>query len=263
MRIVILATFLIAAVRLLPAQVTGDVPTATTLASSDDVDEATIALIKDQALSTQWTVSYMQSVSQSELQQAFRDMKAPATAYGFGVEVGKYFDPVPLFVGGEVGLMWFPSNDRTISPTTRRSYTVTTSNFLIPILGTIRFQPSLKNWVYPYAEIIAGVNIHSSDVTVRRIIDSDTTRNTEGSGDFNWNYGIGIGVAFKVADVITLPNTLQRTLIDVRFRYITGSTLEVSYADLRDDTSLDYEIRRRVVSAPSMVTFRFGVTFQL
>lgn len=263
MRFVILATFLIVGVRLLPAQVTGDMPAALVQSTNDDVDEATIARIKDQALDAQWTISYMQGVSQGDLQQAYRDLKAPSTGYGFGFEFGKYFDPIPLFIGGEAGVMFFPSNDRSISPTSRRTYEVNTSNFMLPILGTIRFQPSIKNWVYPYAEVVAGINIHSSDVTVRTIIDSDTTRNNEGSGDFNWNYGLGIGAAIKFADVITLPNSLQRTLIDVRFRYITGSTLEVSYADLRDDTSLDYEIRRRVVSRPSILTFRLGVTFQL
>lgn len=263
MRIVFLATFLIIGVRLLPAQTAGDAPRAVTLSVSDDIDEATIARIKDQALAAQWTISFMQGVSQSELQQAFRDLKGPTTSYGFGAELGKYFDPIPLFIGGELGVMWFPSNDRSISPTSRRTYEVNISNFMIPILGTVRFQPSIKNWVYPYAEFVTGINIHSSDVTVRTIIDSDTTSNSEGSGDFNWNYGIGVGAAFKIADVITLPNSLQRTLIDVRFRYITGSSLEVSYADLRDETSLDYEIRRRVVSKPSVVTFRLGVTFQL
>ncbi|MBU3679084.1 MAG: porin family protein [Candidatus Kapabacteria bacterium] len=263
MRFVFLATFLIIGVRLLPAQIAGDAPMPISQSAGDDVDEATIARIKDQPLAMQWTISYLQGVSQSELQQAYRDLKAPGTAYGFGVELGKYFDPMPLFIGGEIGVMWFPSNDRSISPTSRRTYQVNTSNFVIPIMGTVRFQPSLDNWVYPYAEFVAGVNIHSSDVTVRTIIDSDTTSNSEGSGDFNWNYGIGLGAAFKVADVITLPNTLQRTLIDVRFRYITGSSLEVSYADLRDDTSLDYEIRGRKVFRPSVLTFRLGITFQL
>lgn len=263
MRIVFLATFLIIGVRLLPAQIAGDAPLSIAQSASDDVDEATIARIKDQALAAQWTLSYMQGISQSELQQAFLDMNAPATAYGFGIEIGKYFDPVPLFIGGEIGVMWFPSSDRSISPTSRRTYEVNTVNFMIPIMGTVRFQPSLENWVYPYAEFVTGVNIHSSDVTLRTIIDSDTTSTSEGKGDFNWNYGFGVGAAFKVADVITLPNTLQRTLIDVRFRYITGSELEVSYAGLRDDTSLDYEIRQRRVSRPSVLTFRLGITFQL
>jgi hypothetical protein len=66
-----------------------------------------------------------------------------------------------------------------------------------------------------------------------------------------------------VADVITLPNSLQRTLIDIRFRYITGSSVTFSYADLIDDSGLDYTFREVRVERPGVVMFRLGVTFHL
>jgi hypothetical protein len=128
----------------------------------------------------------------------------------------------------------------------------------------VRFQPSIENWVYPYAELIGGITFYSSDVTIRTIINSDTTTDSpDGRGDYNWNYGVGIGAAVKVADVITLPNSLQRTLIDIRFRYITGSSVTFSYADLIDDSGLDYTFREVRVERPGVVMFRLGVTFHL
>lgn len=263
MRVLLIATFLFLGVRLLPAQVTGGTVAVPPPAAQADPDEATIALIKNQALSMQWTMSYMQSIAQGALRDSLEGIAAPATGYGFGFEIGQYFDPVPLFVGGEAGVMFYPSKDRTIKASSRRSFTVETSNFILPVLGTIRFQPSIENWVYPYAELVGGFTVHSSDVTHRTIFDADTTTDSDGEGDFNWNYGVGVGVAVKVADVITLPHTLQRTLIDIRLRYITGTTAEVSYADLIDEASLDSEIRTSVVNRPVMIMFRLGVTFHL
>lgn len=262
MRALLLTMFVILSVRLLPAQVTGDSPSGNE-APVEDIDPALIARIKDQPLAFQWTVGYMQGVAQTELRDSLNSIKAPAAGYGFGGEFGRYFDPVPVFVGVDVGLLFHPSDDRTINSSSRRSYSVSTSNLSIPIMTTVRFQPSIENWVYPYAEFVAGMTIFTSDVTVRRIFDNDTSTTTEGNGDFTWSYGVGLGAAIKVADIITLPNSLQRTLIDIRFRYMTGSQVEVSYADLKDESSLDYEIRRTQVARPSLVFFRIGLTFQL
>lgn len=261
MRLVILATFIMFGVRLLPAQVAGDPPV---IVAQDDENPARIAAIKDQALSTQWTVGYMQSIAQGDLRTGLDSINAPAAGYGFGFEIGKYFDPVPVFVGAEASVIFYPSNDRTISASSTRSYSVNTSNFMLPIMTTVRFQPSIYNWVYPYAELLGGFTFYSSGVTIRTIINRDTTTERPGGGkDFNWNYGIGLGVGIKVADVITLPNSLQRTLIDVRFRYITGSSVTATYADLLDDTSLEYTTRQARVEKPSIVTFRLGLTFHL
>lgn len=261
MRLVFLATFIILGVRLLPAQVAGDPPAPDV---QEDVDPALIAAIKDQPLALQWTMGFVQSIAQGDFRSGMDSINAPATGYGFGFEIGKYFDPIPVFIGAEASVVFYPSNDREISPSSSRSFSVNTSNFKLPILTTVRFQPSIENWVYPYAELIGGITFYSSDVSTQTIINSDTTSDSpDGRGDFNWNYGIGLGAAVKIADVITLPNSLQRTLIDVRFRYITGSTLTFPYADLLDDSTLEYTFREVRVERPSVVMFRLGVTFHL
>ncbi len=262
MRAFFLTMFVILAVRLLPAQIAGD-NAFVDEAPVEDIDPAIIARIKDQALPIQWSAGFMQSIAQSELRTELDSINAPAAGYGFGVEFGRYFDPVPVFIGANFGMAFYPSRDRTINSSSRRSYSVTTSNFSMPILATVRFQPSIYNWVYPYAEVLGGITVFSSDVTVRRIFDNDTTTTGDGDGDFSWTYGVGMGAAIKVADIITLPNSLQRTLIDIRFRYTTGSRVEVSYADLLDETTLDYQVRRAEVARPAMLTFQLGLTFQL
>lgn len=261
MRLAILATFIILGVRLLPAQVTGDPPA---VGPEDDISPALIARIKDQALPLQWTMGFMQSIAQGDFRTGMESINAPATGYGFGFEIGQYFDPVPVFIGAEASVVFYPSKDREISPSSTRKFSVNTSNFKLPILTTVRFQPSIENWVYPYAELIGGITFYSSDVTVRTIINADTTTDSpEGRGDHNWNYGVGLGALVKVADVITLPNSLQRTLIDIRFRYITGSSVTFSYADLIDDSGLDYTFREVRVDRPGVIMFRLGVTFHL
>lgn len=262
MRPLFTTMFVILSALSVSAQITGDNAMMDD-APVEDIDPAIIARIKDQALAFQWSAGYMQSIAQSELRSKIDSINAPAAGYGFGVEFGRYFDPVPLYVGFDFGMCFYPSRDRTINSSSRRSYSVTTSNFSMPILTTVRFQPSIYNWVYPYAELLGGITVFSSDVTVRRIFDNDTTTTGDGDGDFSWTYGVGLGAAVKVADVITLPNSLQRTLINIRFRYTTGSRVEVSYADLLDETTLDYQVRRTEVARPAMIMFQLGLTFQL
>ncbi|MBU3698814.1 MAG: PorT family protein [Candidatus Kapabacteria bacterium] len=262
MRLLLLTIFVMVSARHLPAQIAGEDPSSAE-APVEDVDAATIARIKDQALAFQWHVGYMQSIAQADFRTSLDSIKAPATGYGFSAEFGRYFDPIPLYVGGSFGVSFYPSNDRSINASSQRSYSVSTSNFSMPVLGVVRFQPSIYNWVYPYAEAFGGITVFSSDVTVRRIVGSDTSTTDGGEEDFSWTYGVGLGASFKIADIITLPNSLQRTLIDIGFRYTSGGRAIVSYADLLDETTLDYEVRRAEVLNPAMVIFRLGLTFQL
>jgi opacity protein-like surface antigen len=262
MRLLILTMFVMLSARHLPAQIAGD-PFPVSESPVEDVDSALIARIKDQALPLQWHVGYIQSIAQGDFRTSLDSIKAPAAGYGFSAEFGWYYDPIPLYVGGSFGVTFYPSNDRTINASSQRSYSVSTSNFSMPILGVVRFQPSIYNWVYPYAEAFAGLTVFSSDVTIRRIVGTDTSTTDDGDEDFSWTYGLGLGAAFKVADIITLPNSLQRTLIDIGFRYTSGGRATVSYADLIDEASLDYEVRKAEVLNPAMVIFRLGLTFQL
>nr|MBP7093994.1 hypothetical protein [Candidatus Kapabacteria bacterium] len=74
-------------------------------------------------------------------------------------------------------------------------------------------------------------------------------------------YGVGAGFAVKIADVITLPNSLQRTLIDVRMRYLWGTSVEVPLVEPTANQS--FAIRNVSVDAPEQIVFQLGIMIQL
>lgn len=238
-------------------------------ASSDtllyrDPDEATIAIIKQQALNGQFEIYYHQAISQGELRSVYERLESPAVGYGVGAEGGYYFDPIPLAVGVELGLLFNGADSKTLGGSNLFSttYEISSSNIQVPILTHVRFQPNIDSWLFPYAEAVGGFTIYSSTVTLKTIRLGDTTSTSEGDGDVCWNYGIGAGLALKVSDIITLPNTLQRTLFDIRIRYLMGTATTIRNARLDEGNGLGYSIVPEEVSKPEVVTFRIGLIFQ-
>lgn len=232
-----------------------------------DVDSATIAQIKQQPLNWQYGLMYSQSVSQSQLRTAYDSLSLPVVGYGFGVQFAYYMDPIPVAFGGELGVHFFGARERVFGPYSgdplRKRLELSTQNYTLPILGYVRFQPNLGSWVFPYAEIVGGTTIYSSVLTVRQITGNDDTtgRNTESEGGANWTYGIGAGIAIKTADIIELPNALQRFLIDVRFRYLWGTSVSVPH--IEPNASQSYDVLRVPVEAPTQVVFQLGFTVQI
>lgn len=228
-------------------------------------DDETIRIIKQQPLHGQWEFFYHQAVSQGELRDAFNKLEAPATGYGFGVEGGYYFDPIPLAVGGELGVYFNGADSKSLRANDfcNTRINVSASNTQIPILFHARFQPNIESWLFPYVEGVGGFTIYSSSVTTEEICRGDTIVDRVGEGSVVWNYGVGAGVAIKISDVITLPNDLQRTLIDVRFRYLWGTSTGIPNAVLDGGNSRGFSIVEEPVETPRVVTFRVGFIFQL
>lgn len=249
----------------LHAQIAGEVPSNPDTPSELKMpDDETIRRIKQQALNTQFEFHYQQAVSQLDLRNALELLGQPPVAYGFGVEGGYYFDPVPLAVGGELGVYFNGADSKSLRSSSFSSrFELTSSNVQIPVLAHIRFQPNINSWLFPYAEVVAGFTIFSSTVTLRHIRAGDTLTDSDGNGALTWNYGVGMGLAIKVHDIITLPNTLQRTLFDVRVRYLWGSDTNIPHADLVDGNTLDYYFTEQRVATPQVVMFRAGFIFQL
>ncbi len=227
-------------------------------------DDETIRIIKQQALHNQWNFFYQQAVSQGELREAFEKLEAPATGYGFGVEGGYYFDPIPLAVGGELGVYFNGADSKSLRANDfcNTRFNVSASNTQIPILLHARFQPNIESWLFPYAEGVGGITIYSSSVTTEEICRGDTIVDRVGEGSVVWNYGIGAGLAIKFADMITLPSELRRTLIDVRFRYLWGTSTGIPNAVLDGGNSRGFSIIEEPVETPRVVTFRIGFVFQ-
>ena len=228
-------------------------------------DDEAIRIIKQQALETQFGLHYVQSISQGNLRRVFEFTDAPAVGYGFGAEGGLYFDPMPLAIGWEVGLLFNGAESKTLRANDfyNTRFIVSSSNVQIPILMHVRFEPNIESWVFPYAEALGGFTVYSSSVSIERIRGVDTARSSDGNGSITWNYGIGAGVAIKIADVITLPNSLQRTLFDVRIRYMWGTDAAIPNAKLDDGNDLGYTLDEVLVVVPQVVMFRAGFIFQM
>lgn len=233
----------------------------------DSVDDATIARIKQQSLNWQYGLMYSQSVSQSSLRDAYDSLSLPVVGYGFAAQFAYYMDPVPVVIGGELGVHFFGARERQFGPyggdPLRTRLELSTQNYTLPILAYVRFQPNISAWVFPYVEALGGTTIYSSVLTVRQIRgNGDTTgRNTESEGGANWTYGIGTGIAIKFADMIELPNALQRFLLDIRLRYLWGTDVDVPH--IEPNASQSYDVRRVSVSAPKQVVFQLGFSVQM
>jgi hypothetical protein len=65
----------------------------------------------------------------------------------------------------------------------------------------------------------------------------------------------------KIADMIELPNSLQRFLLDVRLRYLWGSSVNVPHIEPNENRS--YDVRSIPVSAPTQIVFQIGFTVQM
>lgn len=234
---------------------------------STEVDSVTIEQIKQQALNWQYGLTYSQAVSQGELRNAYDSLALPVVGYGFSAQFAYYMDPVPVVIGGEIGVHFFGARERVYGPNAgdplRRRLEMKTQNFALPILAYARFQPNLGTWAFPYVEALGGTMIYSSVLTVRQLVgNNDTTgSNTESEGGANWTYGVGAGMAVKIADMIELPNSLQRFLLDIRFRYLWGSSVNVSHIEPNDVGS--YDVRRVSVNAPSQIVFQLGFIVQM
>lgn len=228
-------------------------------------DDEAIRIIKQQALGTQIGLHYVQSISQGNLRRIFEFTDAPPVGYGFGAEAGFYFDPMPLAIGWEIGLLFNGAESKTLRANDfyNTRFIVSSSNVQIPILMHVRFEPNIESWVFPYLEGLGGFTVYSSTVSIERIRGVDTARSTDGNGSATLNYGIGAGLAIKIADVITLPNSLQRTLFDVRIRYLWGTNTEIPNAKLDDGNDLGYTLDEVPVVGPQVVMFRAGFIFQM
>lgn len=232
---------------------------------SRGIDSALIAGIKEKRLAVQAGLSFMASNPQDSLRSVMSGIKAGAVGYGFGIIAAYSFDPVPIVVGGDVGATFFGGDSRSyevpnqIGTADIVEYDIV--NLQFPVTAFVRLQPNIETWVHPYVEGVGGVNFLFSWLSIAqrngRVLNSDS----DSEGESPWIYGVGAGLMVKFADIITLPNSLQRILIDVRFRYLRGSSIELPSISI-NDPGPSYSINRVAVNEPSWVYFNIGITTQ-
>ena len=231
--------------------------------SGPDIDEQMIARIKEQPLNWMFGLSFMVSNPQDSLRRAIQAVQDQDVGIGFALNAGYYFDPVPVAITGEFAMNFYGGESRRyIRPGQCFNDTLTyeTLNLQIPVTCAARLQPNLFTWVFPYAEVIGGFNVFHSNLSVSRSSGIDQEAEGVNETSASWLYGAGAGIMIKTADVITLPNALQRILIDVRFRYLRSTNVSVPTIELTDTES--YRIKSVPVPDPSFVTFNIGIAAQ-
>lgn len=145
------------------------------------------------------------------------------------------------------------------------------TNSVVPINLFTRFQFDIKHWVFPYAELSAGLNIYSAttdgeyDVKVKK---EDGTTVTETRTDEIYsdrsvftNYGIATGIMIKIVENITLPNSASSILLDIKARYLYGSPTD--YKKVKDVDKYGTTIYEQFTNAGTDMLFvHMGIAFR-
>lgn len=229
------------------------------------MDDALIEKIKEKPLSVQAGLNFMVSNPQDSLRSALLGMNANPVGYGFGLLAAYSQDPTPIVTGGEFAMNFFGGDKRTRVIPNQVGTTDTIAsdivNFQLPITVFLRFQPGIKTWLHPYVEGVGGMNILVSTLSIQQRNGQVLNSESESEGEFSWLYGVGGGLMLKFADIITLPNTLERFLIDLRFRYMWGTSIELPWISINNNVT-SFWIKRTVVDNPSWFWFNVGITAQ-
>lgn len=206
---------------------------------------------------------------QGALRDSLQRLGAPDVGIGFDFKIGYAMAPVPVAFTLEGGAVFMGGESKelyTQSGLFRDTITVSTSTTQIPLNLSVRLMPDLGHWLFPYVEGVVGINVHSSsfDLSQRRF--EEVRSQSDSRSDVAFNYGVGAGLSLKVADIVNLPNSLQRILLDVRMRYLFGSALDVSTVDMQvnssDPQNTTYAFKSATVNESDMVFFNIGFSFQ-
>lgn len=228
------------------------------------VDEELIARIKEQPLHVIAGLGFMVNNPQGPLADSMAKLNLNHTGLGFHLYAGYYMDPIPVAFTGEVGFSFHGTESKRFfikQVLFRDTLDYTTSSFNIPFNAAVRLQPNLFTWVYPYVEIVGGASFFNSTYSIDQFNGERSASESESDASIAWQYGIGAGVSVKIADLIGLPNSLERVLVETRMRYLWSTALEITRFDLLDDGS--YKSMKAEVNQPQNIHFTVGIAIQL
>jgi len=135
-----------------------------------------------------------------------------------------------LVLGMDLGYVTLDRNRRPAAYWSKFDDFVYT-NSVVPIDVFARLQLNIAQWVFPYGELITGMNIYSAttDGEYRERVRRDgqdvwETRTDEiySSRSVFWKYGCGVGMMIKLVENITLPNKASSIMLDIKARYNYG-----------------------------------------
>ena len=225
----------------------------TTAEVPDTLDQATIDYLMDQPLNWMFGMNFMVVNPQDSLRSAYQSLDAPSVGYGLGFDVAYYFDPIPLAITGQFAVNFMGSGSYQ-----RSEYRLESQNVHIPVTVGVRFQPNLMNTFFPYVEGVGGFSLFSTSAEVRptRVDQNTTFTGPQPETNASWTYGIGAGVMVTLANIITIPDEVERVAIDVRFRYLRNTDVAIPAFQLDAGS---YTIEQVLVPSPRMVMFNLGV----
>lgn len=217
-----------------------------------------LAKLKKKPLQGFVTISFMNSIPQDE----FMD-NLGRSGPGFMLNGGWQPSKLPLALGLEGDFLFYGGNERKFYYYRPGGWeaavdTISYNNFMIPLTLFARIQPNFEDILYPYVEAFAGVNImiatsHLSPAFGAEDSQSETTS--------SFNYGIGAGTMIKIAEIVHLPDTRTQILLDIRFRYMFGASVDYyKITQINNDTSPQF---MKFNSKTDMVTFSAGIAFRL
>ncbi|MFA6570785.1 MAG: hypothetical protein WCT77_06055 [Bacteroidota bacterium] len=236
--------------------------TVTTRTTSD---EQQIERLKTKPLHGFFGITFTNMVPQGEY---FDNMQK--TAQGFSLYGAWYPDPLPLVLGLQGDVLFSGSNEVIGNWYWYDPYglphplkdTLTTQSMIIPITAFVRIQPNLLNWVYPYVEAFAGVNIFNLNTSYKTSFQLDYNYNTsENKYSASFCYGASVGLIVKLADIVTLPAMHNTVNLELKMRYSKGDKASWWKANIDQSTHQTSVQLTEFKSKTDMVLFLVGFTF--
>jgi opacity protein-like surface antigen len=207
---------------------------------------------------------FMVGNPQGSYRDSLNKLGLPVTGYGFALNAGYYLDPVPIAFVGEFGMMFTGRDEVRKIMSSPAGFTDTvdyeSQALNMPLTAAVRLQPNILNWVYPYAEGVVGMAISSSTYSITARHAGSEQSESRNSTDVSFKYGVGAGMSVKFAEIITLPNSLQRVLLDVRMRYLWGGASTVTRYRVLPNGG--YEQYQSTFEPSNIIHFNVGIVAQ-
>lgn len=227
-------------------------------AQSFDADEqAAIEALKHKPMNGLFGVSFTNSVPQNEF---YDNMKRSGP--GFSVYGGYTFAPVPVTIGLQGDFLFYGGDEKYFKYQNPGGWdyardTVSYQNMVIPVTASVMFRPDVYGLVFPYFEVFGGFTMMSASADYKS---SWGAEDDKSEFTASWNYGIGAGTMIKLVDFITLPEFRTRMLLDIKARYMKGTSTEYYMVkQINQDSSPDF---RKSTSKTDMLTFQVGIVFE-
>ncbi len=210
------------------------------------------------------------------------DFQSNIGSGGFGVIIGggysfeKIFGPTiddinsSIVTGVDIGFISLTSNKRPALYSYKYD-NYQYRNSTAPINLFARYQIDILHWIFPYAELSAGINIYSatSDGEYSELVTKTDgqkvweTRTDEIYSDRTvfTNYGVSTGIMIKMVENITLPNSASSILLDLKARYLYGNPTD--YKKVKDVDKYGTTIYEQFTNAGTDMLFvHMGIAFR-